>query len=175
MTTTTKLDEKALEENRCKYKFSIWQPMHVTSWCCWKLYPLGCVKIWERLVRQLIARYFLNTRSCVRPVAAIVGLGRAAVRGRCRIYCSVFFKNHQSQSKYYCFSPGLKSNVECGPRIPTRMICFHDLLNLYVNNMTGAVATLAPLCVFFLINPLISFLLSLDNGNIPISICQTII
>ena len=85
MTTTAKLDEKALEENRCKYKFSIWQPMHVTRWCCWKLYPLGCVKIWERLVQQLIARNFLNTRSCVRPVAAVVGLGRAAVRGRCRI------------------------------------------------------------------------------------------
>ena len=30
-------------------------------------------------MQQLIARNFWNTRSCVRPVAAVVGLGRAAI------------------------------------------------------------------------------------------------
>ena len=57
---------------------------------------------------------------------------------------SVFFKNHQSQSKYYCFSPGFKSNVECGPCIAIRTNVY-DLLNFYINNRTGAIATLAPL------------------------------
>ena len=78
MTTKAKLDEKALEENRCKYKFSIWHPIHVTSWCCCKLYPLGCVNIFKAFSAVVNRQEFFEYK-------AILGLGRAAGRGVSRI------------------------------------------------------------------------------------------
>ena len=37
--------------NKTDPRFPKGQHMHVTSCCCCKMYPLGCGKIWKRLVQ----------------------------------------------------------------------------------------------------------------------------